>query len=517
MIALFISRTCLAVVLAATLVHGSGSGSGAAPARPAASVAAPVAFLGRPAPPPGDPVFPGLGNTGYDALRYDLAFDYLADSRTVNAVTRITARALDALPRFELDALGLAVHGVRVDGRPAVFALHDEKLSVTPEQGVRRGATMTVTVEYSVDPRARLPHTAWVPTADGFAIAGQPNHAHTVFPCNDRPGDKAAVTVRVTAPSRTLGVAGGTLTDTVEHHGRTTRTYVSRDPMATELVQLSVGDYVVREHPGPGGLPLRDVVPATRTSAVQPALDLTAAQLGWVEQRLGAFPFEAYGLMPADTDDARAFDFTGLETQTLTLYKPGFLAQSEPLIAPHMVHELVHAWFGDSVSPRTWADLWLNEGHAEYYGLLYRYEQGWPDGLGLTSLEANMRDTYSHGDQWRLDSGPVAAPTAANLFDPQRYAGGVLVLFALREKVGAAVFERIERAFVERYRYDSASTRDFIATASEAAGQDLDGFLTDWLYGTRTPPMPGHPDWAVAPAATREPGLAGAPHGTATP
>ncbi|MFC8453760.1 M1 family metallopeptidase [Kitasatospora sp. NPDC057223] len=511
-IALFISRTCLAAVLAVTVVHGSG----AAPAQPAAPVGAPGAFFGRPAPPHGDPVFPGLGNTGYDALGYDLAFDYLADSRTVNAVAGITARALEALPRFELDALGLAVHGVRVDGRPAGFALHDEKLTVTPEREVRRGATMTVTVEYSADPRARLPHTAWIPTADGFAIAGQPKSAHTVFPCNDHPADKAAVTVRITAPSRTLGVAGGTLTETAERDGRTTRTYVSRDPMATELVQVSVGDYVVREHPGPGGLPLRDVVPVARASAVQPALDLTSAQLGWIEQRLGAFPFEAYGLMPADTDDGRAFDFTGLETQSLTLYKPGFLAQPEPQIAPHMMHELVHAWFGDSVSPRTWADLWLNEGHADYYGLLYRYERGWPDGLGLTSLEANMRDTYARGDQWRLDSGPVAAPTAANLFDSQRYAGGVLVLFALREKVGAAAFERIERAFLERYRYGSASTRDFIATASEVSGQDLDAFLNDWLYGTRTPPMPGHPDWTPAPAVPRDSGLAGARQGTAT-
>ena len=29
-------------------------------------------------------------------------------------------------------------------------------------------------------------------------------------------------------------------------------------------------------------------------------------------------------------------------------------------------------------------------------------------------------------------------------------------------------------------------------------------FLRDWLYGTTTPPMPGHPDWetAAAPVAT---------------
>lgn len=80
----------------------------------------------------GDPVFPSLGNTGYDALAYDLSFDYRPDTRTVDATAVITARLSRTLARLELDALGLTVRAVRVDGRPAEFAAHDEKLSITP-------------------------------------------------------------------------------------------------------------------------------------------------------------------------------------------------------------------------------------------------------------------------------------------------------------------------------------------------------------------------------------------------
>jgi aminopeptidase N len=177
------------------------------------------------------------------------------------------------------------------------------------------------------------------------------------------------------------------------------------------------------------------------------------------------------------------------------------------------MHELVHSWFGNSVSPAGWADLWLNEGHADFYGLLYRFERGWPDSLGLTSMEARMKDTYARGDLWRRTSGPVAAPNAVNLFDNQRYLGGVLVLYALRELVGEDVFRRIERTFLECHRGSSASTEDYIAIASEVSGQDLSGFLRDWLYGTKTPRMPGHPDWTVVPVPpgllaprNREPG-----------
>ncbi|MEV7773385.1 M1 family metallopeptidase [Kitasatospora sp. NPDC086791] len=457
----------------------------------------------------GDPVFPSLGNTGYRALAYDLAFDYRADTRTVAGTAVITARPDRTLARLELDALGLTVRAVRVDGRPAAFATHDEKLTVTPTSPFRPDVATELTVEYTADPRARLPHTGWVPTPDGFAVAGQPDGAHTVFPCNDHPGDKARFTIAVTAPDALLGVAGGELTQTERHgDGRTTRRYVSREPMATELVQVSVGDYTVRERTGPHGLPVRDVVPTARAAELEPALALTADQLTWAEAHLGPFPFEAYGILPADTDDPDAFAFTGLETQTLTLYKPGFLRRPEPEIGSHMMHELVHSWFGDSVSPARWSDLWLNEGHADFYGLLYRYERGWPDTAGHTTLADRMRAVYGLGDQWRHDSGAVASPTAANLFDSQRYTGGALVLFALREKVGADAFDRIERTFLSRYRYGNATTEDYVRTASEVAGEDLGGFLDDWLYGLRTPPMPGHPDWTVGPVGAAPDGAA---------
>ncbi|MFJ6138177.1 M1 family metallopeptidase [Kitasatospora sp. NPDC092286] len=468
----------------------------------------------------GDPVFPALGNPGYDALAYDLSFDYRPDTRTVDGRTVLTARALTALPGLELDALGLDVRSVRVDGRPAAFRTHDEKLTVVPARAVPRGALLRVSVDYTADPGARLPHTGWVPTPDGFAVAGQPDSAHTVFPCNDHPSDKARFTISVTAPDDVLGVANGRLAATEPAgDGRTTRRYVSREPMATELLQVAVGDYTVRERSGPHGLPLRDVVPTARAAGLEPALALTPAQLEWAEQRLGRFPFETYGLLPVNSDDPAAFGFTGLETQTLTLYKPDFLRRPEPAIGSHMMHELIHSWFGDSVSPRSWADLWLNEGHADFYGLMYRYERGWPDPGGFTALTDRMRDLYARGDQWRHDSGPVAAPNAVNLFDSQRYTGGALVLFALRERVGATAFDRIERAFLRRHRYATATTADYLRTASEVSGEDLTGFLTDWLYGRRTPPMPGHPDWTVTPVDPAGPavrGPAGTPRGTGT-
>ncbi|MGW1711781.1 M1 family metallopeptidase [Streptomyces sp. NPDC002156] len=451
----------------------------------------------------GDPVYPSLGNDGYRVSSYHLDLAYDATTKLVDGKATLRIRTTQALSRLSLDSLGLDIRSVRVDGHTATYEQVDEKLRITPARTLREGAWATVCVEYGADPRRVLSHTAWVATPDGFAVCPQPNSAHTVFPCNDHPADKADFTFRLTVPNGLRGVASGALVRTESLSGdRTAYTYRSRSPIATEIVQITVGDYVIKDRQGPHGLPLRDVVPVARAEALEPALALTPNLVAWVEQRLGAYPFETYGLLPCNSDDPAAFDFTGLETQTLTLYKPNYLLQEERFIGSHMMHELVHSYFGNSVSPGTWADLWINEGHADFYGLLYRYERGWADSIGLTTMEARMKNTYARGDQWRHDSGPVAAPNEANLFDSQRYLGGVLVLYALRQLVGETTFTAIERTFLDRYRNASATTENYISVASEVSGQDLSGFLRDWLYGTTTPRMPGHPDWTVTPVTT---------------
>jgi len=168
-----------------------------------------------------------------------------------------------------------------------------------------------------------------------------------------------------------------------------------------------------------------------------------------------------------------------------------------------MLHELAHQWFGDSVAPYEWSDVWLNEGHASWYEFSYAAQKGYLQAdAGFKSFTAMMKRYYELGDVYRHEYGPVARPLSGDVYDvfsPQAYAGGALVLYALRQKVGDPTFRRIERAWVSRYQGRSASTRDFIRLASNVSGRPLGGFLRAWLYRTATPTMPGHPGWKVEP------------------
>ncbi|MDQ8703476.1 M1 family metallopeptidase [Streptomyces sp. LHD-70] len=476
-----------------------------------ASSAVSVSLLAASAPSPvaprgiGDRLFPHLGNPGYDVTAYDISLRYRGDnSKPLDAVTVVKARATDHLKQINLDFTQGKVRSVEVNGARARFASTGEDLVVTPARPVFQGSPLRITVRHTSDPAGKA-DGGWVRTGDGLAMANQADAAHRVFPGNDHPSDKAYFTFRITAPKQLTAVANGLPTGRRAGAKSTTWTYRTHHPMATELAQVSIGRSAVLHRKGPHGLPVRDVVPSKDRKKLEPWLKKTPGQIAWMEKKVGRYPFETYGVLAADATTGFA-----LETQTLSLFERRLFTQPEYpswYVDSIMVHELAHQWFGNSVTPRTWSDLWLNEGHATWYEALYAEERA------KQPLQKRMKQAYRLSDRWRAAGGPPAAPKAPepgqkiSLFRPVVYDGSALVLYALRQEIGHAAFERLERAWVRRHVDSTATTADFTRLASGIAGRDLSTFFKAWLYGKKTPPMPGHPDWkADAPKAKGKPG-----------
>ncbi|UUU25359.1 M1 family metallopeptidase [Streptomyces sp. DSM 40750] len=460
----------------------------------AASAPSPAVPLGI-----GDRLFPHLGNPGYDVRSYGLDFTYPGNNREpLTAVTTIDARTTSRLERVNLDFSHGKVRSVEVDGVPAAFTSAGEDLVITPREPLPEGSRTRVTVRHTSSPvYTGDEEGGWLRTADGLAMANQADAAHVVFPCNDHPSDKAMFTVRVTVPDGYTAVSNGLAAGTERAPGTTTWTYRTEHPMATELAQISIGRSAVLHRAGPDGLPVRDVVPAKDRAKLEPWLKKTPAQIAWMEGKVGRYPFETYGVLIAEA--RTGFE---LETQTLSLFERDLFTRSDfPkwYVESIMVHELAHQWFGNSVSPRTWSDLWLNEGHATWYEALYAEETaGKP-------VEARMKTAYGASDRWRAAGGPPAAPKEPEagqkigIFRANVYDGAALFLYALREEIGGPSFALLQRAWVAFHRDGVASTADFQELASLITGRDLDGFFHAWLYEVKTPPMPGHPDWKSAP------------------
>jgi aminopeptidase N len=471
----------------------------------------------------GDRLFPGLGNGGYDVVHYNLDLRYATPDpkQSIDGDVTILARSTQALSRFNLDFGGESLGSVSVNGRRASWTREGDELVITPRRALAKGRKFVVRVsDFVAVPTAPNPDepatTGFFYTPDGSATAPQPDLAHLIYPSNDHPSDKASYTFRFDVPSGIVAVANGVPTGRRERGGRTTWTYLQRQPMATELTQLAVGSYDLLWPGRHRGVPIRNVIAPSLRYLGDPAVALTPHHLDWMTDWVGRYPFDIYGSLIVDAELGFA-----LETQTISLYdKVWFTEYGQGTWDPTMVHELAHEWFGNSVSPQEWSDLWLNEGHASWYEFVYAEEngflaedtEGYPDETGYATLEELMRAVYAHGDQWRAEDGPVALPSSADtLFAFQRYHGGALVLYALREKIGRRAFEELERQWVRRYEDESVGTEDFIALASKVAQRDLGSFLREWLYGTTTPPMPNHPDWTVNPVEAGVQALRAAP------
>ncbi|HMG22798.1 MAG TPA: M1 family metallopeptidase, partial [Kofleriaceae bacterium] len=449
----------------------------------------------------GDSLYPTLGNGGYQVEHYDLRLRYDTGGAlpSLDGTVHVVARATQSLSRFDLDFAGDSVGAVRVDGFPAAFTRDGEELVITPPFPLLRGLPFLVTVEHftatsAVAAPGVFPPPAFLATPDGTAWVMQPNAAHQVFPSNDHTTDKASFSFRIDVPEGTTAFANGEQTAVHTHNGRSVYRFEQREPMATELAQVAVGAFTVISRGEHAGVALRDVVPTALAADLEPKLASVANHLDFMEQLVGDYPFGSYGSLVA-----RAAGGVGLETQTLSIYDAFFFTLPAATYEPIMVHEIAHQWFGDSVAPSQWADVWQNEGHATWYEFSFRF------GVDSPSFTGFMQQVYLFGDVFRQVFGPVASPPSGDvavLFNQNVYFGGALVLYALRQQIGDAAFQQLERTWVQTYRGKSASTADFIALASQVSGQDLTAFLTEWLYGTTTPrPMPGHPDWTVMPAS----------------
>jgi aminopeptidase N len=467
----------------------------------------------------GDRLNPGIGNGGYDVQDYDLRLRYATTdpAQPLQGDETITARATQGLSQFNLDFAGKSVGRVSVNGQAAAFKRTGEELIIKPASPINIGSTFTVLITNFTAAPTKITSdghsTTFFITPDGSATAPQPYDAHLIFPSNDHPRDKATFTFTIDVPAGEDAVANGTETGHVTSNGRTIWTYRMAHPMATELTEIAVGDWDFTPTVQHGSIAIRAATGASITAGVPPTLALTADELDWMAARVGPYPFETYGTLVANAPRPLP---AGLETQTITLIRYNlFTTWPRDVWESGLLHELSHMWFGDSVSPYSWSDVWLNEGHATWYEWTYAEEHGYltadteggyPDPQGYATLDEAMHGNYAHGDEWRKQWGPVALPKSgavSKFYASQIYYGGALVLYALRQKIGESAFEQVERTWVTRYSDGVASTDDFISLATEISGDaSVTPFLRDWVYGEKTPPMPGHPDWTVNPVGS---------------
>jgi aminopeptidase N len=198
----------------------------------------------------------------------------------------------------------------------------------------------------------------------------------------------------------------------------------------------------------------------------------------------GPYPFAEYGhaLVPGVPG--------ALEDQTLCIFGREIIesyapAYGEPTIEEIVAHELAHQWYGDSVSPATWNDIWLNEGFATFAQWLWMEHD-----RGRSAYDATIAGIHGFLAEAPHPLPGDPGPSGDQMFHYSVYLRGGLTLHALRVEVGDDTLIAILRAWAERHAYGNGTTPQFIALAEEISGADLDGLFDAWLYQEEMPPLP---------------------------
>ncbi|WP_344959484.1 M1 family metallopeptidase [Actinomadura miaoliensis] len=447
--------------------------------------AAPVRYTPG-APGAGDPYFPDMGNGGYDAAHYDVALTYDPASKGISAVTTIKARATQHLSRFNLDFQGpLKISALTVNGKKAAYKRTGaQELEITPAKGLRKGNGFTVSVAYSGVPEGvddpALGRSGWIPTDDGAVMLNQPIGAATVYPVNDAPSDKATYTFTLTAPKDLTTLANGDPAGRWTRGAQTTTRWVMNKPMASELSMIAIGKYDVVTGRTARGVPNITATDARLGISARLAKDFhdqTAEFQEWLAGNYGRYPFSSTGGIVVKAGVGYA-----LETQGRPVYdlgrRPGTIPRPDLT-----VHELAHQWFGDSVTPERWADIWLNEGFATYSEWLY-FEKY----TGKTAQQSfdEVYATPADDDLWK----PVTAdPGRDNIFHSTVYDRGAMTLHMLRKTIGDQAFFKLVKLWPTVNKDGNVSTRDFIAFAEKVSGRQLDDLFDKWVYTSGKPAL----------------------------
>ena len=387
----------------------------------------------------------------------DLALD-LSDSLIVDSA-RVMGPEADA-----------GIRGVRAPGQ-----------IVFPATGGGSQAGVRVGVWYhGVPMRRAVGFSAPPPTRS--ASFGLPRSAREWWPTLDDPAQKAdSLDIRITAPSGVLAVSNGRQLDRVVGTNGTTATthWTVRHPVYPDAVSFAIADYSVTRStvllPSGRRVPLDFFVfPEDSAKAASDFVNVGKI-LAFYDERLGPYPFadEKYALVEFARPSFR-------EGQTLSHIGASLITgngDNEPVFA----HEVAHQWFGNSLTVRSWEDIWLNESLSEYMSWQWiRKTRG--DSAFQVLVDGGLRAPAST---------PIVPANPADfntLFGSATFQRGPAALVMLERQIGAPAFAKALRSYVADHAYGVVETADFQRACERASGQSLDSFFARWIRGIAKAP-----------------------------
>ena len=432
-------------------------------------------------------------------LKLDVTPDFA--KRTVSGTATLNFKPIaKPLSKLELDAVGLTIDGITTRG--AVLAEHeltDEKLILFFKEPIAAGAEASVSITYHAQPTVglyfRTPEMGYKEGDTQVWSQGEAEEHHFWFPSYDYPNMRFTSEVICHVPEGMEVVSNGLLVEKMKGGDGLMAWHWKQDkPHVNYLVALAAG-YFHKIEDRLGELPLAVLVPPSEKEQAENAFRDTKKVIEFYQRETGVtFPWDKYY-------QVYCLDFTagGMENTSCTFQAARLLFQddTEQLQSLHWLdaHETAHQWFGDLLTCRDWSHLWLNEGFASYYTVLYEEQRSGRDAM-LFALWNEAQEVFKATDTkpivWRDYRDPMEQ------FGYRAYPKGSWVLHMIRSRLGPELYRKAIHSYIERHRSGIVTTDDLQEALEEASGLSFDQFFDQWLHHGGVPELKVEYAWDAA-------------------
>jgi aminopeptidase N len=429
-------------------------------------------------------------NYALQDIRTHLWFDL--DRREVHGEVIESVSALrNDVSELSLDSVDLKIESVQVDGKAAKFAIDPKKLVVLLDRPANRGDHHEISIRYEGQPKKGLyfvlPDRNYPRQPSEIWTQGEAEDTRYYIPVYDYPNNRTTSEMILTVPASWITVSNGRLVGVKdEADGMKTWDWKESEPIATYLISAVAGDFVEKDDSW-HGLTLRYVVPRGKESTIDPTFERTKEMLDLFSSKLGVpYPWVQYAQTSVDDFVEGGMENASATTLAVDNLVSPKLAKEERIGTDDVnSHELAHQWFGDLVTCKDWANLWLNEGFATYFEHYWMEQHYGADDAAY--------EFWEDQNAWFRQPRFFRVPIVNRHFDDStEYEGNVYnksawVLRMLREKLGDDDFFRSLHDYLETNRGQNVVTADLQKAIEQATSINVDRFFHQWVYRAGAP------------------------------
>jgi aminopeptidase N len=401
--------------------------------------------------------------------------------------------AIDLIQKTEgRNGRGMIVDSVMISGIPVHYTLDEDHIFIHLDQASPKGVEISLKISYHGIPREGLLIGKTQFGKRSFFSDNWPNKARSWLATLDHPYYKASSEFIVKAPSHYQVISNGLLVEETNIDSITKLTHWKQSlPVSCWLYNLGVADFAVQFYDTLMGKSLQTwVFPENREAGFYDFSEVTKKSVRFFSDYIGPYVYEKI----ANIQTASVAG--GMEASSAIFYAQNLITGKRTVRLRNVViHEFAHQWFGNSVTEKSWDEVWLSEGFATFFTLLFiENEYGKEEYRnGIIQSRNTIYQTAKKLPGFKIIDN--RNPEKEEVTSAITYQKGAWTLHMLRNLLGEENFKKGIREYYRTYINGHATTGDFQEIMEKVSGKKLGAFFDQWLRHGENPELTGNWKW----------------------